>query len=126
MCRARSKNPAIAEPMSGPMIGTGAYPQSDPPLPGTGSRAWAMRGPKSRAGLIAYPVVAPSDRPIPQTSAPTRYGPKPAESPFAATAFENIAPTENTRTNVPEISLIKFHPNARIAGAVQQIASFAP
>ena len=36
-----------------------------------------MRGPRSRAGLMAYPVVPPSERPMAHTSMPTRYGPSP-------------------------------------------------
>ncbi len=40
-------------PMIGPTTGTQLYCQSDVPLPGIGSRAWAIRGLRSRAGLIA-------------------------------------------------------------------------
>jgi len=32
-----------------------------------GNKACAILGPKSRAGLMAYPVVPPSESPIPQT-----------------------------------------------------------
>lgn len=45
--------PAMAPPMSGPSTGIGAYPQSELPLPAIGKMAWAIRGPRSRAGLIA-------------------------------------------------------------------------
>src|SRR5260370_34952304 len=37
-----------------------------------------------------------------------------------------MAPTTNTRMNVPTLSLTKFAPNLRIAGAVQKQASFRP
>src|SRR5208282_2865507 len=84
-----------------------------------------MRGPKSRAGLIAYPVVAPSERPIPQTKDATRYGPSPAPTPLAETSFEKIAAITNTSTRVARISLTRFHAALRIAGAVQNMASFA-
>ena len=40
-------------PMMGATTGIQEYPQSDPPLPAMGSTAWAMRGPRSRAGLMA-------------------------------------------------------------------------
>src|SRR5207249_3477049 len=81
--------------------------------------ACTMRGPRSRAGLIAYPVVAPRDRPMPQTRLPTRYGPRPAAGPDAETLFEKIAPTTKTSTKVPMTSLSKFATVLRIAGAVQ-------
>ena len=44
---------AAAAPMSGPRMGTQAYPQSELPFEGMGRRLWAMRGPRSRAGLMA-------------------------------------------------------------------------
>jgi hypothetical protein len=40
-------------PMIGPTTGTQLYCQSEVPFPGIGKRAWAMRGLRSRAGLIA-------------------------------------------------------------------------
>src|SRR6266478_4014866 len=115
---------ANAAPTSGPRIGTHAYRQPDSPFPAIGSRECASRGPRSRAGLIAYPVVPPSESPIPQTRLPTRYGPRPAAGPVAATLFEKIAPTTKTRTKVAMISLNRFEIEARIAGAVQKQASF--
>ena len=39
--------------MIGPTTGTHEYDQSLPPLPLMGRMACAMRGPRSRAGLIA-------------------------------------------------------------------------
>src|SRR5277367_4306279 len=84
-----------------------------------------MRGPKSRAGLMAYPVVPPSESPMPHTSAPTRYGPRPPAGPVAATCFEKIVATTNTSVSVPITSLMKFHAGLRIAGTVQKIASLA-
>ncbi len=47
-----AKRPAPAmPPMIGPMTGIQEYSQSDEPLPAIGRIAWAMRGPRSRAGL---------------------------------------------------------------------------
>lgn len=40
-------------PAIGPNTGTIAYDQLDLPFPAIGNIAWAIRGPKSRAGLIA-------------------------------------------------------------------------
>src|SRR5437867_7990386 len=109
--------------MSGPITGIGAYPQSEPPFPSIGRIACAMRGPRSRAGLIAYPVGPPSDNPIPQTKLPTRYGPSPEAGPVAETPLEKIAPTTKTSTKVAMTSLSKFVTPLRIAGAVQKHAS---
>src|SRR6266852_3410770 len=116
--------PASAAPINGPTTGIPAYSQSDFPLPEIGRTAWAIRGQRSRAGLMAYPVVPPSERPIAQTRHPTRYGPSPAAGPSFATAFAKIAPTMNTRTKVPMISLMRLAATLRIAGAVQKTASF--
>src|SRR6516164_5801211 len=90
-----------------------------------GRMACARRGPKSRAGLIAYPVVPPKDKPIPQTRLATREGPSALAGPVKETAFEKIAPTTKTRTNVPMNSLTTFAQTLRIAGAVQKQASLA-
>src|SRR6266446_3481305 len=111
--------------MSGPITGIGAYPQSEPPFPAIGRIACAMRGPRSRAGLMAYPVGPPSDRPMPQTRLPTRYGPSPTAGPAVETLLEKIAPTTKTSTNVAITSLSKFVTVLRIAGAVQKHPSFA-
>ena len=46
-------NAATTAPTTGPMMTTGAYPQLEPPLPLIGSTACAIRGPRSRAGLMA-------------------------------------------------------------------------
>ena len=75
--RKRMRAPANNPPRLGPRIGTKAYLQSEFPLPAIGNTAWASRGPKSLAGLIAYPVVPPKDMPIPHTRLPTKYGPSP-------------------------------------------------
>jgi hypothetical protein len=111
--------------MTGPTIGTQEYAQSDPPLPAIGSSACAKRGPKSRAGLIAYPVVAPSDSPMAQTRHPTRNGVKPATAPVVRTSLEVTDPTRMTSTKVAAISLNRLKPNERMAGAVQNTASLA-
>lgn len=44
----------------GAKTGIQAYDHSLSPLPGIGSIAWAIRGPKSRAGLAAYAVGPPN------------------------------------------------------------------
>jgi hypothetical protein len=49
----------MCEPTRGASTGIHAYDHSLDPLPGMGSTAWAMRGPKSRAGLAAYAVGPP-------------------------------------------------------------------
>ena len=67
---------AIEAPMNGPNIGTHAYFQSLVPLCFNGSKAWTIRGPKSLAGLIAYPVVPPRERPIAQTKNATGIAPR--------------------------------------------------
>ena len=61
----------MSAPANGPTTETAAYAQSPSRLPGTGSTACASRGPRSHAGLIAYPVVPPGDRPIAKTMRPT-------------------------------------------------------
>src|SRR5262244_3580231 len=63
---------------------------------------------------------------MPQTRLATRYGPRPAAGGVPETLFEKIAPTTKTSTNVPMISLTKFATVFRIAGAVQNTASFEP
>ena len=110
--------------MHGPTTGIHAYPQSDEPLPEMGKIACAILGARSRAGLIAYPVVPPSESPIPHTSTPTRYGPIPTAS--SGEIFAKIDPTPTSSTVVPMISLIRFAGVFRIAGPVQNTASFAP
>ena len=75
-----------------------------------------IRGPRSRAGLIAYPVVPPSESPIAHTSMPTRYGPSPGGT--VPVAFEPIAATTRIRTNVPSASEKRLGPRLSIAGDV--------
>src|SRR3954453_17092811 len=115
--------PPTTPPMSGPTTGIHAYPQSDGPLPAIGRIACMMRGPRSRAGLIAYPVGPPSDRPMPSTSRPTISGPS-AVSAVALLAKNARIP--NTSTKVPMISVIMFDTGLRIAGPVEKQASFSP
>ena len=45
----------------GATTGTHEYPQSELPLCLSGSSAWRMRGPRSRAGFKAGPVGPPSE-----------------------------------------------------------------
>src|ERR1041385_7760242 len=107
--------------MIGPTTGTQAYAQSESPFPATGRTQCASRGPRSRAGLIAYPVGPPSDSPIENTSSPTRNGPNPASQPLSGLRFLGlrIASTPSTRKNVPIASVIRFAAGLRIAGIVQ-------
>ena len=62
---------ANAPPSIGPRTGIHAYAQSLLPFPLIGNIKCAIRGPRSRAGLIAYPVVPPSDIPITTTKRAT-------------------------------------------------------
>src|ERR1039458_543963 len=101
MCAPLMITAASAAPSSGPIIGIGAYAQSELPFPATGHSACATRGPKSRAGLMAYPVVPPSDNPIAHTSADTMYGPRPGVSPVGDSALEPIAATTTISSMVP-------------------------
>jgi hypothetical protein len=60
-----------------------------------------IRGPKSRAGLIAYPAFAPNETPIAITIKPTTHGHM-----FALTGRLNSSSTANTnrtKKNVPTI-----------------------
>ena len=52
------RQPAAAPPAKGPKTGIQAYHHSEPTrgFLGMGRRKWAMRGPRSRAGLPAKPV----------------------------------------------------------------------
>jgi hypothetical protein len=93
--------------------------QSEPHLPAIGRTAWAIRGPRSRAGSMAWPIVPPSERPMAQTRHPTRKGPRPAATPCCETAIEKIAPAISTRMKVAMISLMRFAAAFRMAGAVQ-------
>ena len=81
-----------------------------------------MRGPRSRAGLIAYPVGPPSDRPMTRTSRPTGRAPVSSHPPVARSAAKTcgtIARIPNTNMNVPTISVIRFAAVLRIAGPVE-------
>jgi hypothetical protein len=49
---------AIIAPIIGPRTGTQAYFQSLSRLFGIGRRKCMIRGPRSRAGLMAYPVAS--------------------------------------------------------------------
>jgi hypothetical protein len=116
--------PANADPRRAPATGTPAYFQSESPLPEIGNIQWAIRSPKSRAGLIGKQVVPPRHRPIAHTTAPTRNGPSPGAGPDVESALEKMAATITTRTKVPRISLSRFAPVLRILGVVQKHARF--
>jgi len=62
---------ASAAPSIGPRIGTQQYFQSLSRLNGKGRRECMIRGPRSRAGLMAYPVGPPKDKPRPSTTRAT-------------------------------------------------------
>ena len=67
---------ANTAPIDGPTTGTQLYPQSAlafnvPPR----KRPTVQRGPRSRAGLIAYPVVPPQLTPIAHTKMATGNAP---------------------------------------------------
>src|SRR5260370_55284 len=78
MLKTLTATAANAPPTSGPRIGTHAYRQPHSPFPPIGSRKCATRGPRSRPGLIAYPVGPPTENPLPQPSPPTTIGTGPA------------------------------------------------
>src|SRR4029453_476134 len=91
--------------MNGPMIGTqkyrsplGAFMAVDHPV-----TQEASRGPKSRAGLIAYPDSAPRLIPITTTARPMMNGAMLA--PGAVLRAAGIASTSITSKAVPMISL---------------------
>src|ERR1035438_4990739 len=110
----------IPPAISGPMIGTSAYPQSEFPLSLMGRIAWATRGPKSRAGFIAYPVGPPRLRPSAQTRTPHSQGPNPAGRPVDETALlPKLKPT-TIKHVVAIISVSRFAGRLRIAGMVQR------
>src|SRR5436309_13946445 len=109
---------ASTAPISGPMIGTPAYPQSEPPLALIGRTACAMRGAKSRAGLMAYPVGPPRLNPITQTSTPQNQGLKPGARPVGPSdLLPKLKPT-TIKQMVAIISASKVAGNFWIAGAV--------
>jgi len=65
-------------PRNGPRIGTHAYFQSLSRLPGIGRRKCIFRGPRSRAGFIAYPVGPPMTDPAPgQQEPPVKHSKRP-------------------------------------------------
>jgi hypothetical protein len=66
-----------------------------------------IRGPRSRAGLIAYPVGPPSDMPIETTRNATRsvFRPPARTGPWKLPVKNRIP---NTSTQVPTTSVTKF------------------
>ena len=89
--------------MIGPTTGIHAYPQSEEPLPGIGKIACAIRGARSRAGLIAKPVVPPRLNPIEMISSPTMIGFSPCVN-----SLVPMKSNASTNTEVARISLNKF------------------
>src|SRR5699024_4493713 len=98
--------------------------QSEVPLAGIGHKPSIILGPKSRAGLIAYPVAAPSDTPTASINKPTAIGERPQE--------KAVQPTINnkakSKTNVPITSLRRFCIGLLTlteSGAVENTPNFA-
>src|SRR6267143_1228585 len=115
----------IPPAINGPTIGTKAYPQSELPFSLMGRIACARRGPKSRAGLIAYPVGPPRPKPMAQTKTPHNHGPKPIGRPVDDTAgLPKLKPT-TIRHVVAIISVSRLAGRLRMAGVLQKTASFA-
>src|SRR4051812_34823377 len=84
-----------------------------------------MRGERSRAGLIAYPVGPPSDSPMPTTRNATSNVASPLTlDPLLPASV--IARIPRTSTNVPTISVNMFQNEFRIAGPVENTASLRP
>ena len=77
--------------------------------------------------MIAYPVGPPNERPIDATITPTSTGPNPFASSEPGTKLpgEITARSANTSMNPPMTSAMRFAPDLRIAGAVENTASFA-
>lgn len=105
-------------PMMGPMTGIHAYDQSLSPFVLIGNKKCEILGPKSRAGLIAYPVGPPNDNPIPNTSNATGN----AFNVPNASVGADIDNAVNTSTNVAIISVIRLYDVLRMAGALQKTA----
>src|SRR6187401_244620 len=80
-----------------------------------------MRGPKSRAGLIAYPVGPPSERPMPNTN--KAYGKAFRLANESAGPAMQSAP--KARTKVATISVIKLCEVLRMAGELQNTPRMA-
>ena len=77
-------------------------------------------------GATALTSAPASAKFLPLTHLPPVTQANPGAVPVAETAFDPIAAATKSSTKVPIISLIRFAPNLRIAGAVQKQASFSP
>ncbi len=86
----------------GPIIGIQEYPQSLFRFRGIGNIVCIILGPKSLAGLIAYPVVPPSERPI----AKTRKATGSASIDPIPTSGAAINRTAKTRTKAAQRKLV--------------------
>ncbi len=75
-------------------------------------------GPRSRTGLIAYPVGPPKLNPIPSTNNATGK----ASSAPRLLEGEAINSMQSTNTNVPRNSVRKLWPELLIAGLVEKTA----
>src|SRR5690606_21713449 len=85
-------------------------------------------GPRSRAGLIAYPVVPPSAKPITHTKKATGTAPNAPNPTGVALSSSRAAPVEERitiiNTKVPTSSEIIFVGRLRMAGTVPNGANF--
>ncbi len=84
-------------------------------FPLIGSKACMMRGPKSLAGLIAYPVGPPKDKPSPNINTPTIRGFNPSVN-----SFVPIANKAKRSIKVAINSVMKFDILCLIAGPVEK------
>src|SRR5699024_12408393 len=89
-----------------------------------GNNAWIILGPKSRAGLIAYPIAPPNDTPTAKINKPKAIGERPSE--------KSVGPKINnkakSKTNVPITSLRRFCIGLLTlteSGAVENTPNFA-
>src|SRR5215469_18476340 len=90
-----------------------------------GRTACASRGPKSRAGLIAYPVGPPRLSPSTHTRTPQNHGLNPGARPAGAKALlPKLKPT-TIKKMVAMVSHNRFAGKFRMAGRVQNMDSFA-
>ena len=116
----------MAPPSSGARTGIHAYFQSLSPLCGMGRMACINRGPRSLAGLIAYPVGPPSENPIPMTNKATgRASREPSDTFSPSKLAPAMKKTPKTKVKVPMNSVKKFQNLLRIAGDVQKVARSA-
>ena len=109
---------AIEAPITGPATGIHEYDHSLCPFVLMGKIKWDNRGPRSRAGLIAYPVGPPRDSPMPNTSNATGN----AFNVPSASEGGDMARAPNIKTKVATISVMRLYLSFRMAGVLQNTA----